>query len=132
GTLVTRTSLSSASSNFIITETNPIASVQLDGDTQVVGSGGDVEVVPNIVYDGVPIDVNSTECSVIKVTAPGALTFFPGDPAPFSFDLTNTAERIGLGLPPSFTLDPFAGRGYYTIYLNCTVDSFAQSVPGTQ
>src|SRR5690606_18012545 len=100
--------------------------VELDGDTPIVGSGSEVEVTPTIVYDGVPIDVNSTECSVIKITAPGGLTFFPGDPAPFSFDMVNTAERIAQGLPPTFTLEPFAGRGYYTIYVNCTVDASAE------
>lgn len=131
--LVTGTSLAGGvSSNFIVTEINPVASVQLDGDTPIVGSGSEVEVTPTIVYDGVPIDVNSTECSVIKITAPGGLTFFPGDPAPFSFDMVNTAERIAQGLPPTFTLEPFAGRGYYTIYVNCTVDASAESVPGTQ
>jgi len=132
-TLTTSSTVGSTiSSNFIVTEVNPIASVELTGDTNTIQAGGSVTITPSIVYKNVPIDVNTADCSVIKVAAPGRQTFLAKDSTPFPFALSNTAARIALGLPPTITMNAFAGRGYYTVFVRCASKSTTREFPDTQ
>ena len=117
------------SSNYIISELNPKAMVYAESDSTVVEDGGYATVTPDVVYGGVPLDANTTNCSITKVVGPGNVTIFADDAA--AFTLKNTAERIEEGLPPYVEVTPFNGRGFYTVYIRCAVDDTASPIPGT-
>lgn len=118
------------SSNYIISELNPKAMVYAESDSTVVEDGGYATVTPDVVYDGVPLDVNTTNCSVTKVVGPENVTIFANDAS--AFTLENTAERIEEGLPPYVEVTPFNGLGFYTVYIQCAVDDTASPIPGTE
>lgn len=130
-TLVTNAGVNQ-SSNFIVTEYNPTASVGLEGSTRVIHTGEAAKLTPVIEYRGVPLDVNTANCSVFKATVPGGRTLYAADLPAAAITLSNTQARIIAGLPPTIQVTPFAGRGYYTVQVRCNVTSSARAVPGTQ
>jgi Thrombospondin type 3 repeat len=120
------------SSNFIITEVNPVASLELDGDTHVIRSGQAAQLTPEIEYRGVPLDVNTANCSVVKATVPGGRTLYANELPAASIVLSNTSDRVAAGLPPRLQVTPFAGRGYYTVQVRCAVTASARARPPAQ
>jgi cysteine-rich repeat protein len=115
--------------NFIATETNPYAAVETDVDRIIVKDGESANITPTVVYRGIPLDTNTTRCIVKEVIGPDLVTVRYGDSNAFEF--TNTPERLLQGLPPTATITPFNGRGFYTVHIECDVDDTAQTIPGT-
>jgi len=111
-----------------------VASLSAKTDDIIIAEGGYATISPTLVYAGIPLDANTADCRVEKVKGPAGTVidhdhFGPYYEFPYSFE--NTAERIAAGLPPSVAIEPFNGRGYYTAFIRCDVDSTALELPGT-
>ncbi|MBN2803280.1 MAG: cellulose binding domain-containing protein [Deltaproteobacteria bacterium] len=120
--------------HFFVTEHNPKASMQAATDNMVIGNDDFATISPGLVYNGIPLDTNTADCRITKINTPNNQSITEDNFYPYSqfpFELENTDDRIAQGLPPFVEMDAFAGRGYYTVFLTCAVDSTVQSLPGT-
>ncbi|MBN2717207.1 MAG: trypsin-like peptidase domain-containing protein [Deltaproteobacteria bacterium] len=115
--------------NYIAIETTPSATVKTEVDKTIIQDGEFASITPTVVYKGIPLDTNTTNCIVKEVAGPEDMVIRHGDSNAFVF--TNTPERIMQGLPPIAVIMPFNGRGFYTVHIECDVDDSSQSVPGT-
>ena len=122
------------SSNYIITEFNQTAVFWAEIDKTTLTAGEHAIVTPHLVYAGVPLDTNTADCRVEKVTGSYGAVMDENNHMPyatFPFSLANTPERIAEGLSPQAEVFPFNGRGFYTVYVRCDVDANALEFPGT-